>query len=336
MHIADGILSPEVCAGMAVASAGAVGYSLHQLKQTETTRTVPLTGMMGALVFAGQMVNFPLVVAPVSGHLLGGVLASVILGPWAGCLVVTLVLIVQWALFADGGMIALGANIFNMGVVGAMGGYAVYAGLRRWMPGPRGTIAAAVIAAWISVLAASTTFCLEFALSGYREYSRPIVLARMMTFQCGIGVREALIIGVVFSVVLSQRPDLVYGQPSLDVRETAQPPRWTASPLRTAVIGLVVALAVAGFLAPFASSYSDGLEAVAEKMGFDTQAVADPQVLVLDDYEVPLGESDSWLVSKLSVSIAGIGGTLAVFAVALLLGRGLKPGPPRAEAGHAT
>jgi hypothetical protein len=98
------------------------------------------------------------------------------------------------------------------------------------------------------------------------------------------------------------------------------------------VIGLVVALAVAGFLAPFASGYADGLEAVAEKMGFDAHAVADPKVLVLDDYQVPLGD-DSWFMSKLSVSIAGIGGTLAVFAMALLLGRGLSPG---AEAGHAS
>jgi len=334
MHIADGIISPEVCAGMAVASAGAVGFSLRQLKKTETTKTIPLTGMMGALVFAGQMVNFPLVVAPVSGHLLGGVLASVILGPWAGCLVVTLVLVVQWALFADGGMVALGVNVFNMGVVGALGGYAVYAGLRRWMPSPRGTITSAVIAAWLSVLAASTMFCLEFALSGHHDYSLPNLFALMTTFHSVIGLGEALITGFVLSVVLDQRPDLVYGQPSLDIMETETPrPSWQATPLRTAVVGLMVALAVAGFLAPFASGYSDGLEAVAEKMGFDAHVDADPQVLVLDEYQVPLGSDDSWFMSKLSVSIAGIGGTLAVFAMALLLGRGLKPGT---EAGHAS
>ena len=100
MHIADGILSPEVCAVTAVASIGAVGYSLHKLKDSLADRTIPLTGMMAALVFSGQMVNLP-IGAMVSGHLMGGVLAAVILGPWAGCLALTTVLLVQ-LLFADG------------------------------------------------------------------------------------------------------------------------------------------------------------------------------------------------------------------------------------------
>ncbi len=331
MHIPDGILSPEVCAGMAVASAGAVGYSLHKLKQTVTTKTIPLTGMMGALVFAGQMINFPLVVAPVSGHLLGGVLAAVVLGPWAGCLVISLVLIVQWALFADGGMLALGVNIFNMGVIGSLGGYAVYAGLRRWLTGPRGTVTSAVIAAWISVLAASAMFCVEFALSGYgREYNLVNLFALMATFHSLIGIGEALITGFVLSVVVSQRPDLIYH----GTGQTLATPAF--SPYRAVGIGVVVALAVAGFLAPFASEYSDGLEAVAERLNFDTLATQQPTVLVLDEYQVPLGDDESWLWGKLSVSLAGIGGTLAVLGVALLLGRGFQPNPPQAEAGHAT
>ncbi len=330
MHIPDGILSPEVCGSMALAAAGAVGYSLHQLKQTVSTKTIPLTGMMGALVFAGQMINFPLVVAPVSGHLLGGVLASVILGPWAGCLVIALVLTVQWALFADGGMLALGVNIFNMGVVGAWGGYAVYAGLRRHLQGPQGTVAAAVIASWLSVLAASSMFCVEFAFSGYgRTYDLTNLFALMATFHSLIGIGEGLITGFVLSVVVKLRPDLIY-QPQ--DAATASP---AISTSRAITVGVVLALAVAGFLAPFASEYSDGLEAVAERMSFDSLAATDPTVLVLDDYEVPIGENPSWLWSKLSVSIAGVGGTLAVLAAALLLGRGLKPPASRTGAGHA-
>src|SRR5262245_10151076 len=106
MHIADGILSPEVCAGTAVLAAGALGLTFRRLNDTLALRTIPLTGMVAALVFAGQMVKFPLVVVPAYGHLLGGVLAAVLVGPWAGCVALALVLFLQMALFADGGWLA--------------------------------------------------------------------------------------------------------------------------------------------------------------------------------------------------------------------------------------
>src|SRR3974390_2955433 len=118
MHIRDGILSPEVCAAAGLISLAAVGYSLRKLRTDLEDRAVPLTGMLAAVVFAGQMVNFPLIGLPVSGHLLGGVLAATVLGPWAGCLAITLVLVVQAVLFNDGGLVSLGANILNMAVVG--------------------------------------------------------------------------------------------------------------------------------------------------------------------------------------------------------------------------
>ncbi|NOX56391.1 MAG: energy-coupling factor ABC transporter permease, partial [Planctomycetes bacterium] len=135
MHIPDGVLSTEVCVATGVVSAGAVGYSLHRMKTALADRTIPLTGMMAALVFAGQMVNFPLGVVPVSGHLLGGVLSAAVLGPWAACVAMTMVLVVQCILFADGGLMALGANVLHMAVVGGLGGYAVYVVIRRWLGG---------------------------------------------------------------------------------------------------------------------------------------------------------------------------------------------------------
>src|SRR6185437_14565486 len=116
MHLSDGILTPAACAVTYVAAAGAVGYSFKKLNQSLSDRTIPFTGMTAALVFAGQMVNFPLPGIPVSGHLLGGVLAAALLGPWGGCIAMTLVLFVQAALFADGGWMSLGANVLNMGV----------------------------------------------------------------------------------------------------------------------------------------------------------------------------------------------------------------------------
>src|SRR5262249_13173896 len=150
MHIADGFLSPQVCAGAGLLAAGALGLCLRRLDPTGTRRTVPLPWVVAALIFAGQMVRIPLLVVPSAfGQMLGGVLAAVIAGPWAGCLAIALVLFLQMVLFADGGWLAYGANVLNMGVVGSLGGYAVYAPIRRWIPGPRGIVVGSIVAAWV-------------------------------------------------------------------------------------------------------------------------------------------------------------------------------------------
>jgi cobalt/nickel transport system permease protein len=126
MHIPDGYLSPAVCAITGLAAVGGLAWAIRRLDQQVHARSLPLTGMVAALVFAGQMVNFPLGLFPVSGHLIGGTLAAILLGPWGGCVALSLVLLIQLFLFADGGWLALGANAFNMAVVGALGGGAVY------------------------------------------------------------------------------------------------------------------------------------------------------------------------------------------------------------------
>jgi cobalt/nickel transport system permease protein len=137
MHIPDGYLSPDVCAATGALAAVAVGVSIYKLRDELADRVVPMTGMMAAMIFTGQMVNFQLVVVPVSGHLIGGVLAGLILGPWAGCLAVTMVLVVQRFLFSDGGLFTMGANILHMAVIGSVGGYAVAAVVRRFFRNPR-------------------------------------------------------------------------------------------------------------------------------------------------------------------------------------------------------
>lgn len=326
MHIADGILSTPVCVGAGVVSAGAVSYSLHRLKDSLADRAVPLTGMMSALVFAGQMVNFPLLGAPVSGHLMGGVLAAAVLGPWAGCLAITLVLIVQAVLFADGGLLALGANVLNMAVIGSLGGYAIYSTVRRWLGGTsQAIVIGAVVAAWLSVMAAAALFCVEFGLShaATENFQLRNVFTLMVLFHSGIGVGEALITGAVLSFVLGQRPDLLYAPHAA--------PGAFRRVGRTVIVGTVCALAVAAFFAPFASEFPDGLEAVAERIGFAEFAQA--RALVLDDYAVPLPSGD-W--QKLSVSLAGVGGTLSVLMIALVLGRLLRlpASSVLADAGH--
>ena len=141
-------------------------YCLRKTERQLGERTTVLMGTMSAFVFAAQMVNFP--VGPgVSGHLLGGVLASVLLGPWAGAVVIAAVLLVQCFLFGDGGVTALGANFVNMGLIGAVGGYAIYAPIRRMIGGQKGVLIAAMAAAWFSVILASGAFAIELGASGH-------------------------------------------------------------------------------------------------------------------------------------------------------------------------
>ena len=312
MHIQDGTLSTPVCLAAGAISIGAVGYCLRQMRDSLADRTVPLTGMMASLIFAGQMINFPIGL-PVSGHLMGGVLAATILGPWAGCVAITLVLFVQWALFSDGGLISLGANVLHMGVIGAIGGYAVMSTVRKLLGGGyRGTVAGSVVAAWLSVLAASALFCAELRLShSPTNFAFGSLFALTVTLHALIGIGEALITGFAVSAIFQQRPDLVYGsgvEPASRAR-VAEVGRFLGA-------GLVVALAVGAFLSPFASSMPDGLEAVAEKFSLPTSD--DPVSGFFADYDrIPVSASN-W--ESVSVSVAGIGGTLVVFALALLLG----------------
>jgi cobalt/nickel transport system permease protein len=311
MHIRDGILSPEVCAAAGLISVSAVGYSLRKLRVDLEDRAVPLTGMLAAVIFAGQMVNFPLIGLPVSGHLLGGVLAGVILGPWAGCLAITLVLIVQAVLFNDGGLLSLGANVLNMGVIGSWGGYAVYASLRKILGNnPVSAIPAAVIAAWLSVLAAAMMFCLEFGFSaGSKDFSLSGIFTLMVLYHALIGVGEALITGSILGFIFVRRPELI----SLSVSSGR-----VANVGRIVVAGMVVALAIAAFVAPFKSDFPDGLDKVAEVQGFESREVERPGLL-FDDYEIPLPKRFQW--STAATSLAGLLGTCVVFAAAIALGK---------------
>lgn len=331
MHIQDGVLSPAVCAATGAISLGAVGYSVHRLKQSVGDKTIPLTGMMAALVFAGQMVNFP-IGAPVSGHLLGGVLAATVVGPWAGCVAMTLVLFVQWAMFSDGGLFALGANVLHMAVIGAWGGHAVRLLVQRFVGNsPKGIVIGAIVAAWTSVMAAAALFCLEFRLSwppGEIDFSK--MFALMVSFHSLIGLGEALITGVAISFVLNQRPELVADAASVRRTDASCVGHGSAF-TRTLVAGLVIALAVAAFLSPFASPFDDGLEAALGKLGIEDFNLTGSVPGLLEDYDkvpVPIA---AW--QTIAVSFAGIGGTLAVFALAWLLGKALPAAtPPLSEA----
>ena len=324
MHIRDGILSPEVCVVTGLISLAAVGYSLRKLRLDLEDRAVPLTGMLASVVFAGQMVNFPLIGLPVSGHLLGGVLAAVMLGPWAACLAITLVLVVQAVLFNDGGLLSLGANILNMGVVGAWGGYAIYTIIRKWLGnGTMTAIPAAVIAAWFSVLAAAALFCFEFGCStGSQEFHLRGIFTLMVLYHALIGVGEALITGSVLSFVLSRRPDLI---------STPGASSPIANVSQFVMAGVVGGLAIAAILAPLKSDHPDGLDQVVQQTGMEARQI-ERNGLVFQGYELPLPSGFGW--STLATSLAGILGTLVVFGIAMGLGKGARWNLPVIESGE--
>lgn len=209
MHIPDGFINLPTSAGFGAAAAGSVWYSIRRATHFLDDRRIPLAGLVAAFVFAAQMINFP-VAAGTSGHLIGGTLAAVLVGPWVGALVLTVVLLVQGIFFADGGLSALGLNVFNMAVIGALGGYLLFRLLlgvvrRSLLP------VAAGIAAGISVVLASLAFVLEYTIGGAGGASIATVAAAMVGVHALIAVGEGLITALVIGAVMSSRPDLVYG-----------------------------------------------------------------------------------------------------------------------------
>jgi cobalt/nickel transport system permease protein len=213
MHIPDGVIGATTAAGFGVVAAGGFGVAARRTRQRLSDRHVPLAALTAAFVFAAQMVNFP-VVAGMSGHLLGGVLAAVLVGPAAGFVVIAVVLIVQCLVFADGGLTALGLNIVNMGLIGAVGGYAVFRLLLAVIPRRfRGIPLAAGIAAFVAVPAAALGFVAEFAVGGTADVSVSAVLTAMLGTHLLIGVGEGVITGFVVAGVVASRRDLVLGVP---------------------------------------------------------------------------------------------------------------------------
>jgi cobalt/nickel transport system permease protein len=217
MHIPDGFIDGTTSAGAAVVAAGGLGATLRRAGEVLDERRVPLAGLVAAFVFAVQMLNFP-VVSGTSGHLLGGALAAVLVGPAVGAVCVTVVLAVQALLFADGGLSALGLNVLNMALVTAFGGYAVFVLARRVMSRtPSSVVAAAGTAAAVSVVLSALAFTLEYAVGGTGTASVPTVAGAMVGVHVLIGVGEGVITALVVGAVLATRPDLIWGARDLAI-----------------------------------------------------------------------------------------------------------------------
>lgn len=308
MHIPDGFLDAKTAVSAAVISAAGVAAALRQVRRTLPPRKVPLLGLSAAFIFAAQMLNFP-VIGGTSGHFIGGVLAAILLGPSAAVIVMAAVLIVQCFLFADGGVTALGANMFNMALIAPLVGYGVAQITRRIVPGQRGLIVAAAFAGWCSTVAAAISCAGQLALSGIVAWGT--AFPAMAGIHMLIGIGEGLVTALVLATVLRARPELL------------NEPATSATPVPGTVIalGLVVALGLALFVAPVACSWPDGLETVAKALSFGSKAVGQPLLVApITNYELRGVGSPVF-----ATALAGAVGTLVVFGLSLLLARLLVP-----------
>lgn len=304
MHIPDGFLSVLVSIVFWVISVVVIGIALRKTSKELGEREVPLMGVLAAAIFAGQMLNFS-VTGGTSGHLLGAAIAVILLGPWPAILVMTSVVSVQALLFQDGGLLALGANIFNMGIVGVFVAYAVYTLLTNLFKKQSwGVFVAGFTAAWSSIFIASLSCALQLALSGTSPAN--IAVPAMGAIHALIGIGEGLITTGALAFLFAARKDLLK-------QGEARP----ASNKGILIGGSLIALVLV-VLSPLASSHPDGLEWVAEEHGFIETAKA-AFYNIIPDYAVP-GISDP----ALTTIAAGILGIVIVFGVAYEIARAEK------------
>lgn len=321
MHVPDGFINAPVSAVTGVVAAGAIAVSLKGARRELDEKTAPLAGLVAAFIFAVQMLNFP-VAAGTSGHLLGGALAAILVGPYTGVLCVSVVLLMQGILFADGGLTALGVNITDMAIVTTVVAYAVFRGLVKVLPrGRRSITVAAFVSALLSVPAAAVAFTLIYAVGGTTDVSIDKVATAMVGVHILIGLGEAAITALTVGAVIAVRPDLVYGARGLTQQlklrvngELVDAP--TAVPVPVAarashrkvwITGLVASLILAGFVSFYASASPDGLEKVAEDQGIAKAAKEH------DAADSPLADYGVKDVSNARIS-GGLAGVIGVGA----------------------
>jgi cobalt/nickel transport system permease protein len=295
MHIPDGFLSVAVSVLLWLVSIVVIAYALRRVGKDLNERMVPMMGVLAAAIFAGQMLNFA-VAGGTSGHLMGAAIATILLGPWAAVLVMTSVVSIQALIFQDGGLLVLGANIFNMAIVGVAVAYFVYRTVLRLTNNTRwGLFAAGFLAAWCSIVVASLSVALQLALSGTTPAN--LAIPAMLGVHALIGIGEGLITVGALAFLYNTRPDLLQAGEGGANRSSVV---WVA--------GLLIALALV-VLAPLASARPDGLEWVAEQQGF-LDTARDPLYNLIPDYVLP-GVSNE----AAATILAGFIGALLVFAM---------------------
>lgn len=302
LHIPDGFLSALVALVGWLLAIAAIAYALRQTNGQLGGKQIPLMGVLAAFIFAAQAINVP-VGGGTSGHLLGGALAAIILGPWAAVLIMASVVSVQALMFQDGGLTALGFNIINMGVLTSFTGHLVYQQLKRLLGEGRNSILiAGAVGGWLSMMVGAIAAGIELALSGTSPLN--VAVPAMAIVHTLLGLVEAVITVGALTFIYSTRRDLLALGESAPAKTSAN---WV-------VLGLVLALGVAAF-SPLASPDPDGLEKVAAQYNFLDKATA-PLYNLLPDYTIPFISNQT-----LSGLVAVVVGTLCVFGVSYFIGR---------------
>ena len=291
MHVPDGFMNVTMSAATGVISFGTLWAYIRSAKDLIADKFIALTGMMSALIFVLQMINFP-IAAGTSGHLLGGALAVIVLGPRLGLICLSVVVIIQSLLFADGGLSALGVNVLNMAIVTSATSWFI---VKYWIKfiGKNKTsiVSVSVLAGILSVVFSSIAFTIQYAIGGTISIPVGTVLLAMVTTHFIIGFGEGIITALIITLLIRVRPDLIYAYERSDENTT-----------KVSFYGLFIILILLLSLAtPFASSSPDGLESVAEEFGF-TQT--DGIVLLLDDYGISAVNND--FISTVLSALLGV------------------------------
>lgn len=302
LHIPDGFLSTPVAIIGWVLALLVVGYALRQTRRYLGERQVPVLGVLAAFIFAAQAINFP-VAAGTSGHLLGGALAAILLGPWAASLIMTAVIATQALLFQDGGLVVMGWNILNMGVITSFTGYAAYKLVRQILGDRTGSqLSGAFFGAWLSVVVGAIATAVELAASG--TVPLRLALPAMTSIHILIGIGEAVITIGAVSLLRVLRPEILTAGEVAPGRRGAY----------FVVGGILIAMLVALF-SPLASASPDGLEAVAARQGF-LQLGGEPVYEIFPDYVFPLVQNEA-VATFIAVGV----GSIIVFIISILIGK---------------
>ena len=291
MHVPDGFMNVTMSAATGVISFGTLWAYIRSAKDLIADKFIALTGMMSALIFVLQMINFP-IAAGTSGHLLGGALAVIVLGPRLGLICLSVVVIIQSLLFADGGLSALGVNVLNMAIVTSATSWFI---VKYWIKfiGKNKTsiVSVSVLAGILSVVFSSIAFTIQYAIGGTISIPVGTVLLAMVTTHFIIGFGEGIITALIITLLIRVRPDLIYAYERSDENTT-----------KVSFYGLfIILILLLSLITPFASSSPDGLESVAEEFGF-TQT--DGIVLLLDDYGISAVNND--FISTVLSALLGV------------------------------
>ena len=297
MHVPDGFINAQVSVATGVISLGTLWAYIRNAKNLVADKLIALTGMMSALIFVLQMINFP-IAAGTSGHLLGGALAVIVLGPSLGIICISIVVVIQSLLFADGGLSALGVNVLNMAIITSLTAWLTITFWKKLFGDSQFTlISGSVIAGLLSVVFSSIAFVMEYAIGGTVSVPLGSVLIAMISTHLFIGLGEGVITALIISLLLRVRSDLVYANTKKD----------KSNNLSTSYGIFIVLILSLTLITPYASSSPDGLESVASNFGFEE---TDGVVLLLEDYGISSVNNNfvSTILSALLgvLSIAGL------------------------------